>query len=361
MKILTICDSFKGTLSSKEIGILVTDVLNKKGHNANYVSISDGGEGFIESFSEILKVEPLIIKTQGPLPYQEVEAKYLFDEKTKTGFVELAQSAGITLIKKLAPYETNTYGVGQVIKHLIINHQATKIYLGVGGSATIDLGVGMLEALGTKFYDENNNIINNVSQKDLNKIKNINTTELNNLIKNIEFNVLSDVSAPILGENGGLRVYTPQKGASIEDLNIMENNIKNYIKTVKKTVNNEYIDDAYLGAAGGINYSLKYFLKAKIKLGISALLEIVKFDKIIKEYDIIISGEGKFDYQTLQGKVIKGIMEYNPKRLIIISAINDLPNTDMEVYSIVPKIASVNESLNHPKECLKKLIETIEL
>ena len=361
MKILTICDSFKGTLSSKEIGMIVSDVLNKKGHITDYVAISDGGEGFIESFSEILKIKPSILITQGPLPNTKVEAKYLFDETTKTGFVELAQSAGITLIKNLAPYETNTYGVGEVIKHLITNHHANKIYLGVGGSATIDLGVGMLEALGTLFYDENNQIIKNVSQKDLNKIKNINIDKLNDLIKNIEFNVLSDVSAPILGKNGGLRVYTPQKGATIEDLDIMEENIKNYINTVINKINNTYTDDLYLGAAGGINYSLKYFLKANIKLGITALLEIIKFDKIIKEYDIIISGEGKFDYQTLQGKVIKGIMEYNPKRLIIISAINDLPNTNMEVYSIVPNIASIEESLKYPKENLKKLIETIVL
>jgi len=361
MKILTICDSFKGTLSSKEIGVIVSEVLNKKGHFANYVSISDGGEGFIETFSDVLKIEPLILKTQGPLPHSLVEAKYLFDEKTKTGFVELAQSAGITLIKKLAPYETNTYGVGEVIKHLITNHHANKIYLGVGGSATIDLGVGMLEALGTKFYDKNNEIINNISQKDLNKVTKIDPKDLNDLIKNIEFNVLSDVSSPILGEEGGLRVYTPQKGATKEDLDIMENNIKSYLNTVIDQVNSSYIDDAYLGAAGGINYSLKYFLNAKIKLGISALLEIIKFDKLIKEYDIIISGEGKFDYQTLQGKVIKGIMEYHPKRLVIISAINELPNTNMEVYSIVPNIASAEESLKYPKENLQKLIETLNL
>ena len=185
--------------------------------------------------------------------------------------------------------------------------------------------------------------------------------DLNDLIKNIEFNVLSDVSSPILGEEGGLRVYTPQKGATKEDLDIMENNIKSYLNTVIDQVNSSYIDDAYLGAAGGINYSLKYFLNAKIKLGISALLEIIKFDKLIKEYDIIISGEGKFDYQTLQGKVIKGIMKYHPKRLVIISAINELLNTNMEVYSIVPNIASAEESLKYPKENLQKLIETLNL
>ncbi len=359
MKILTICDSFKGTLSSKEIGIIVSNELNNKGHIADYVSISDGGEGFIDSFSEILNVLPKKLITQGPLPHQKVTAKYLVKEQT--GFVELAQSAGITLIDKLAPYETNTYGVGEVIKHLILNEGVNKIYLGVGGSATIDLGVGMLEALGVKFYDGNNRLIKNVSQKDLRNIYHLDTTELYDLIKGIEFNVMSDVSSPILGDMGGLRVYTPQKGASIEDLDIMEENIKSFIKMVQKDINESFSDQEYLGAAGGINYSLKHFLNAHIKLGITALLEIINFKEKIKEYDIIISGEGKFDYQTLQGKVIKGIMEYNPKRLVIISAINELPNIDMEVYSIVPSIAGMDESLNHPHECLRKLIRNIEL
>lgn len=358
MKILTICDSFKGTLSSKQIGNIVSTELRNKNHIADYVSISDGGEGFIDSFSEILNIEPKELITQGPLPHQKVTAKYLVNEKI--GFVELAQSAGITLIEKLAPYETNTYGVGEVIKHLILNEGVNKIYLGVGGSATIDLGVGMLEALGVKFYDGNNCLIKNVSQKDLRNILHIDSTELFELTKDIEFNVMSDVSSPILGPMGGLRVYTPQKGATEEDLLIMEENIKSFIEVVKKEVNEEYDDGLYLGAAGGINYSLKHFLKANIKLGISALLEIINFEEKINEYDIIISGEGKFDYQTLQGKVIKGIMEYHPKRLCIICAINDLPESDMEVYSIVPGVADKEESLNHPEECLRRLIRTIE-
>lgn len=360
MKILTISDSFKGTLSSLQVGNIVSDELTKKGYEADYWPIADGGEGFLDVYQKVINSTFYKVDVTGVFFNIKKEAQYLF--KDDIAYVELASSSGIKDVKgHLNPYLATTYGVGEVIKKIIITHHPKKIIIGVGGSASIDLGTGMLEAMAMLFYDINHQEIHNMCHYKLKDVEKIDTTSFDNLIKGIEFVTLSDVTAPILGPNGGLYAYTPQKGASIEDLLIMEANIKKYLSVIKESVNDTFVDRPFLGSAGGITYSLKYFCHSEIKLGIDVLLESLCFKELVKTYDVIITGEGQVDEQTLQGKVISGIIKYQPKRLIIITGFAKVTYPDLEIYAIVPKIATLKESLNNPLQCLRKLINTIKI
>lgn len=360
MKIITVSDSFKGTLTSKEVGIIVSNHFKKQQHETSYIPISDGGEGFLDVIEYVLKLKKQSIKVYDPM-FRETIAHYIIDDENKTAYLELAEASGITKLKDIKPktYFASTYGLGQVIKHVILNHKIKKVVLGIGGSATSDMGVGMLEALGVEFIDRDGFVIKRMNNMNIAKIRKIDTKLFKKLIKKIEFVTLSDVTNPLLGENGSISVFAPQKGATSEDLLIMEKNLKHLYKKLNIDTNYQMPDFPGAGAAGGVGYCMKYFFNSKVENGISAILKLVNFEEEVKKADIIISGEGKFDSQSFGGKVISGIKKYNPKRLVIICGISEVDQND--VYPIVPKYATVEESLNNPKESLEKLLKNIVL
>lgn len=358
MKIVTISDSFKGTLSSKEIGQIVSEYFKEKGYDTSYIPISDGGEGFIDVIEYVTKLDVLTYEVLDPI-FRPTLARYIVDDKNKTAYVEMAEASGIIKLKgtKLSTINASTYGFGMLIKHIILNHKVKNIVCGIGGSATSDMGVGMLEAMGVKFMDCDNNIITYMNNKKIPNISTIDTLDFDNLIKNISFKTLSDVINPLLGKNGAIAVFGPQKGASAEELEIMEDNFKYLYNLLNLTNNNKMVEFAGAGAAGGVGYAMKHFLKSSVISGIDAILEMVDFDHIVKDADIIITGEGKYDSQSLGGKVISGINNYHPKRLIILCGITDLEKED--VYAIVPSVATFDESMTYPKNCLIKLLNIV--
>ena len=363
MNVLAIIDSFKGTISSKRLGDITKEVLGKRGHNVDSITIADGGEGFLEAFEDILKdnCHYEYLEANDPI-FRNIETCFLVSGET--AYVELAKVSGINLLKKdeLNPFIASTYGLGEVID-CCIKKGFKKIVIGIGGSATNDCGVGMLEALGMNFYDENDIIIKEIRNKDFNRICRIDDTILKNKINGIDITVLSDVSNPLLGEYGATHVFSRQKGAKESDLERLENNIKCFSKFKK-----EFESFPGSGAAGGVGYALKSYLNAKFYSGIDYILDLIKYEDIVKRYDYIITGEGKVDMQSLLGKVVFKISERsNGKKVIVVCGINEIENIDLDKYnvykieSIVNENVKVEDSINNPEKYYKELVERIKL
>ena len=358
MKALIISNPFKGTLTSKEIGEIVSNELKNKGIDSNYIPSTDGGDGFFDTFkylyNDAIEKEVLVKMPNG---YETHKVSYLFNPSNNTSYISLSDTCGIKYLDKLDPFNSNTYGFGETIKYSILNDKPSVIYLGLGGSASVDMGAGMLEAMGVKFYDKDNTPIIYLSNAKLKEIDHMDTTEFVNLIKGIEFRTLIDVNATIFN-NGAVDSYAKTKGAKESELGLIKSNAENYFKCVKKLFEN--VDDSPgYGAAGGTSFSIHYFMNSKLFSGSEEFLRLIDADSLFSEYDLIITGEGAVDNQTVQGKLVKAIMDHNPKKLIVLCAINNSSNFD-NVYSIVPQIMSKEESLSNPKKALKELIKNID-
>lgn len=356
MKILALIDSFKGTITSKELGKLVKEEL---GSCVTTYAIADGGDGFLDSISENIALDKKHIKVKDPL-FRSIDSYYLLTSDKKTAYIELAKASGISLLKEneLNPLITSTYGFGEMILDAL-NQDVKKIIIGIGGSATNDGGTGMLEALGVKF---NNGTLKDLQNAKLGSIKEIDTKCIKQKLEKVEIIVLSDVTNPLLGENGATYVFSKQKGANEGMLPILENNMKLYASLYP-----EFINSPGSGAAGGVGYALKTFLNAKIVSGIDYLLDLIDYDVICKKYDLIITGEGKIDFQSLQGKVISSIIKRSQgKKVIMVCGINELESSKQDIYSIVGKKndyclgVSKAESMDKPEYYFRKLIQLIK-
>lgn len=348
MKILVISDSFKGSLSSLKIGNIIKSEL--KEHEVDIIPLSDGGEGFMGAVNSFKKLEIIKVNTYDAV-LREIEVEYAVCKSR--AFIELAKVCGLSMLEenKRNPLYTSTYGLGIVIDDAI-NRGYKDIYIGIGGSSTNDIGIGLLTALG--LYTNNKALNNN----DLREIVSINTLELNNKLKDIKITIVSDVDNELLGEKGATYTFALQKGA--KDLHVLENNIKTFIELVN---DNTYIYKKGAGASGGVGYGLMRFAKALYIKGIDFILDNIKYNEIHNKYDLIITGEGKIDEQTMHGKAIKGIIDrtIDKEKIIVICGINEM-TTDLgvQIYEIVPSISSLSESLKEPEKNLRKLIRSIK-
>lgn len=362
-KVMVMVDSFKGTLSSIEAGTIIKEELIKKNYQVDMIPISDGGEGFLEVIKTIKKLDYLSALVHDAIGRTH-QARYLYDEKNQTAYVELGETCGINNLQKneLAPYDASSYGLGEQIKLVIERHHPLKLVVGIGGSASSDAGSGMLEALGANFYDKNNEPLHSMNNRKLGLVEKIHIGSVRLLFQNIEVEVLTDVTNQLLGENGAVYVFGPQKGAKTEDLEVMETNMSHFVKIVESQVFGDRPSNTIgEGAAGGVGYAFNQIIRAKIVSGSDTILKLIDFKQICNKYDIIVTGEGKFDEQTMDGKIIKGIMQYQPKRMIIIVGSSDITTDKGELFTIVPTICSVEESLANPKESLQKLIKSLKL
>lgn len=354
MKILVACDSFKGSLTSIEIGKIVQEELNKKGHNVDYIAISDGGEGFLDSIEACIKCNKIKTIARNAIGVLK-ECSYLYKEDTL--YVELAEVVGIKDLKQgeLSPYHANTYGLGELVKKAILTHPIKHIVFGLGGSASTDGGSGFLEALGAKFY-QGDELITNIDNAKLSLVTNVDFSEVHKLTNGIDALILTDVSNELLGLNGAAHIFGPQKGASVQDVYELDQNLKHFVSVLNKE---DVAKMKGTGAAGGTTFGIMNAFETKTDLGIKYLLKLVDFKNLVNNYDLVITGEGKFDEQSKMGKVYQGIMESleDSKKLKVICAIND--TNDDFVYSIVPNICTKEESLQNPKESLIKLLNKI--
>ena len=358
MKILVASDSFKGTLTSYEVGNIVKEVL-KNHHDVDVLSISDGGEGIIESLEKNLSGVRKYLNIKSPIG-KNIMGYYFLSSDSKTAIIESAIGCGISLLNEneLNPYKTSTYGVGELIRDAISNG-AKHILVGIGGTSTNDGGSGMLEAMGVVFSDKEGNKITELNGGKLELVDSFNSVKFEELVSDIYFDVACDVDNILLGTDGATFTFAPQKGASNECCNILENGMLNFVNVVEKHSISEIRNIPGSGAAGGLGMCFLGFFNATLKKGIDLVLDTVDFNSYLDDCDLVVTGEGKMDFQTERGKVPLGVVNYTSKKNIKTIAICGVKElnfnnncTYSKVFSIVPNITSAENSLLRPNEYL---------
>lgn len=332
-KIIVIPDSFKNTMDSKKVCSIIYDTLKKEDGNLNVsvYPVADGGEGTAIIFSEYLKLNIKKMRTTNAYN-KEIEIEY--GSNGHIGVLDIASVVGFLANEgeQLNPQLTTTYGVGVVLKKMIeIGHK--KIYVGLGGSITNDLGCGMMSALGVVCYDENDEVFVPCG-KTLKKVKKI---DASNLIKfDGEIICLSDVKSPLFGSTGAARMFARQKGADDLMIEELENDAHTFVEMAKKSLNDcsEYPGS---GAAGGLGYAFKTFFGAQIVSGINEILKISNVEENIDSNSLIITGEGCFDKQSLEGKVISGVVEMSKKKKARVIIVAGCAEEDVEL-DVVEKV-----------------------
>lgn len=321
-KIVIASDSFKGSASSQEVADSI-----KKGIlrvfptcEAVCLCVADGGEGLTEALNQRLKGKRIRCLVHNPLS-EPIDAEYLLSNDGKTAVIETASASGLSLIPvhKRNPMKTTSFGTGELIKDAILRG-CRNILLGIGGSGTNDAGTGMLQALGFRFKDKNG-IDLRYGGEILEQIVSIDESEVLPELKDCRFTIICDVNNPLFGKNGAAYVYAPQKGASKEQVCLLDRGLRNFAHIIEhaKQIKIDNIPGA--GAAGGIGAACIAFFSAHLQSGIKTVLEMIEFEKQIAGADLIITGEGKLDDQTTMGKTASGILEVAQRQNIPVIAL----------------------------------------
>jgi glycerate kinase len=310
MNILIATDSFKDALSAPEVCEAIAKGL-KQAHpdiRAILFPMADGGEGTAQILTHHSKGQWLSTQVKDPL-LRPIEAAYGLSADKHTAFIEMAAASGLPLLKpeERNPLNTSTYGTGELILDAI-KQGAKRIILGIGGSATHDIGIGMATALGFRFKDQSNNPVVPVGAA-LSDISYIDDQALKFDPKAITVDVLCDVDNPLYGERGAAHVYAPQKGADDIQVQGLEKGSRHFANILEKYTNRDIASITGAGAAGGLGAGALAFLNAKLKPGIEAVMELTQFEAAVAKADLIITGEGRIDDQTLHGKLIAGITQ----------------------------------------------------
>ncbi|NLG82218.1 MAG: glycerate kinase [Bacilli bacterium] len=316
MKVLIAIDSFKGSLASIEVSECIEKGIKEVYPDAfiTKVPIADGGEGTVDSFLTNLGGIRVPVTVHDPLMRKRVAYYGILPDNTAV--IEMAEASGLTLLTKdeRNPLETTTYGVGEIILDAL-NRGCRNFVIGLGGSATNDSGIGMLQALGYRFFDVNHNELFGIAES-LNKIQCFIDENVPEELYDCHFEVLCDVKNPLYGINGASFVYAKQKGADESMIIKLDEGLQNFAKVVEEIYGKDYAHHEGAGAAGGLGFAFLAFLNARLVNGIELLINKLDLDKIISYYDIIITGEGKMDSQSLMGKVPYGITRLGKKHNI---------------------------------------------
>ena len=333
MNILVAPDKFKGSLTANEVCEAIATGLKKINGDfaAKLVPLADGGEGTLSVLQAGMALQKVTLEVADPL-FRPVMASYLAGGNK--AYIEMAAASGLEL---LAPGERNclyttTYGTGQLIKDALLRN-ASEIYLFIGGSATNDAGTGMANALGYVFVNENGEQVRPIG-KNLADIKDYYLQDPVPGMRQVVFYVVCDVQNRLSGPDGAAHVYAAQKGADNEAISLLDDGLKQFGQLIHEKTGRDIANEKGSGAAGGLGAGAMAFLNASMKSGIQTVMDIVGLENLVKETDLIISGEGKFDRQTLEGKVVAGVgslaVKYQ-KPFGVICGIKDdgIANTDL--------------------------------
>ena len=341
MKVIVAMDSFKGTLTSYEACEIVAAAIAECAPDAHLVikPMADGGEGTARAMIKAANGEWIRQTVMGPLPDMQVEAGFAWFGDSKTALVEMASASGLELLSKeqMNPLKTTTYGTGQLIK-TALEYGARKILLAVGGSATVDGGVGAAAALGWKFLDAEGNPVP-LGGAGLERIIKI-VKPKNFSIPPVE--VLCDVDNPLCGEHGAARVYAGQKGASPQMVEQLEKGLAHLAGLVWKYLQRDISNVPGAGAAGGLAAGALAFMNAMLVSGIETVMARSKLRAELESADWIITGEGCFDNQSLRGKVISGIAKIaleSHTRLAVLAGQVTVPQQEYQKLGIITAIS----------------------
>ncbi len=367
MKVLIAIDSFKGSLTSLEAGLSAKEGVKRVYRDAEVLvsPIADGGEGTVEALITALDGQLIKVKVLNPLG-EEIVAEYGIVENT--AIMEMSTCAGITLIEKerLNPMVATTYGVGQMIEDAL-NKGVRKFIIGIGGSATNDGGVGMLSALGFEFLDKNGEKIS-FGAKGLSNLAKIKIDNANPKLKESQFFVACDVKNPLCGESGCSRVFSRQKGAKEEDIDVMDKWLSNYADITKTVIESADKNAFGTGAAGGMGFALLNYLNATLQSGIELVLKEIKLEEKMDGVDLVITGEGKIDGQTAFGKAPIGVAKlakkYGKTVFAFAGAVDDDARVNNDfgldaIFSITPSACSLEKAMES-ENAKKNMANTVE-
>ena len=304
-------DSFKESMTAQQACMAMQRGIQKAIPDAQFIHVpmADGGEGTVDALIAAKQGRQVAIQVSGPFPHQKIDTYFGLIDDDQTAVIEMAMANGIHLIEKSQrnPLLTSTFGTGEMIK-AALDHGATKIIIGLGGSVTNDAGAGMAQALGVKFLDRNGQIVE-LGGGQLDQICIIDLSELDARLTQTEIIIASDVNNPLCGENGASHVFAPQKGANPEMVEILDRNLNYFADLVKRQLNIDVKNIAGAGAAGGLGFGLMVFVAAKIRSGVEIIIEETQLAEKIAQADYVFTGEGGIDFQTKFGKTPFGVAQ----------------------------------------------------
>ncbi len=368
MKVLISADSYKGSLESVEVAQGIQKGVERVFPDAEFqvVSVADGGEGTVDSILAKLQGKQAYVLVKNPLG-EIVNARYGI-LKDGTAVIEMAAASGLPLIQteELDIMRATTYGTGELIK-AALDEGCRKIYIGIGGSATNDAGIGMAQALGASFKDDKGQEIG-FGGGEVERIKTVDLSGMDKRLEETEIIVMCDVTNPLYGPEGAANIYGRQKGATDELIKQLDKGMEHIADLMCTTSGIDVRWEKGAGAAGGLGWGLVVFTKAKLQRGIDSILELTGFEEKCRWADIVITGEGKIDSQSVCGKVIDGMatitQKHNKPLLAVVGCIDDdyaeIYNAGVgTVEACVARPMNVEYAMNETKEYLPNAAERV--
>lgn len=365
-KVVVIPDSFKGTMSSKEVGNIIRDEIAAVYQDAEILTfeVADGGEGSVDAFLSALGGEKIFQQVTGP--YGEPVMGF-YGISGDVAIIEMAAAAGLPLVgENRQAGKASTYGVGELINGAL-NHKIKKIIIALGGSASNDGGAGAACALGARFYDCNGSFFIPVGDT-LKNIRNIDVTELDARLGGVEIIAMCDIDNPLLGEHGAAHIFGPQKGAGPEEVIRLDEGLGHYADMIRECMGVEVAELRGAGAAGGMGAGVVAFFNAKLNSGIETILDTIHFDRQITGSDMVITGEGRIDGQSARGKVVAGVAARAKKQNIpCIAVVGGIEDDAYQMYdlgvtamfSILREAKPFAEIQEKSKENLRREMESL--
>lgn len=362
-------DSFKESMTAKE----VCEAMERGIRTANsqirciHVPMADGGEGTMQSLVDATGGRVYSKEVVGPLG-NNVVAEYGILGNGEIGVIEMASASGIHLVdsEKRNPLITTTFGTGQLIK-ACLDKGVKKLLIGIGGSATNDGGAGFIQALGGRLLDENGDDLS-YGGGALAKLHTIDLSNLDERLKYVSVEVACDVNNPLCGKEGASYVFGPQKGATREMIEILDQNLSHYAEVIKEQLGKDVISKAGAGAAGGLGAGLMAFLDVKLKSGIEMVIEYANLEEKVRDADMVWTGEGSIDFQTQYGKTPLGVAMIAKKYNKPVIALAGRVGNDIDVlydkgidaiFGIMRGVTSIEEALVKGPENVEKTSENI--
>ena len=360
MKFLFASDSFKGTLSSDQTIELLTKAAEEVfgSCETSGVPVADGGEGTTDAVVKARSGEIITVPVHGPL--MEMEQGFYGRLSDTEAILEMAAASGLPMVpeEKRNPLNTTTYGTGELLM-AALDAGYTEIAIAIGGSATNDGGMGFASALGIRFLDQDGNVLEGRGEN-LEKVAHIDMSGLDPAIQKAHFTVMCDVTNPLCGPNGATYTFGKQKGGTPEILDRLEKGMQNYRDVIIREfgINPDEIQGS--GAAGGLGAALKVFLHAEMKSGIETVLDLIDFDARLEGVDLVVTGEGRTDWQSCFGKVMQGVGDRSAKHQVPVAALCGGLGPDYEkIYA--HGISSIMTTVDGPMPLKEALDNASEL
>lgn len=356
MNIVIAPDTFKESLSAIDVAKTIKAGFLQVYPDAKYflLPVADGGEGTVNAMVDALKGHKVTVTVTDPLG-EPGHAFYGISQDGQTAIIEMATASGLERV----PFDrrdakiTTSYGTGELIKDAL-DRGCKKFIIGIGGSATNDGGAGMLQALGVKLLDKFGQQIG-YGGVSLSALDSIDISQMDERIKQCEFEVACDVTNPLTGENGASAIFGPQKGATAQDIQLLDANLKHFASLIKDCFNIDIETVPGTGAAGGMGAALLAFMQAKLRPGIEIITKLLNLDSIIEQADLVVTGEGRLDYQSVNGKVPVGVAniakKYNKPVIAIVGSLGDkaeavYPYGITAMFSILSQVSSLSQALD---------------